>query len=57
MLKELSRVEDISQVVATGEIATLWTVEEKTELQDTMNVLAKAKVSFSYFYSTLIRLL
>jgi hypothetical protein len=49
MLKELSRVEDVSQVVATGEIATLWTVEEKTELQDSMNVLAKAKVFFHIF--------
>lgn len=46
ILHELERLEDLSQVVMTGEIATLWNPDELLEIQEGMNVLAKVKVLF-----------
>jgi hypothetical protein len=52
ILQELERFEDLSQVVLTGEIATLWNPEELVEIQEGMNVLSKVKVLLFFFCTT-----
>jgi len=39
------RLENLQQILANGEMPTLWDSEDRVSLQEGMNVLAKVKVS------------